>query len=277
MAEPAQVQQLNPQSPEYVIRKVYPAGDWALDEVTQTRSLVGDGDRILWARGEPFVTCGDTSHGKSTFDQNIMRGNIGLIEQVIGLSLSSFNHILYVAADRPSQIKYSLRRMINETNRSTWNERVHIHEGPFSFGLNEEPFKLLPAIRDIADKLDQPPFDCVFLDSLKDLVSEMDDNSDGIHINQSFQSVCQQGIELAVMVHPRKLGRDRKGIPILDDVGGNKQITNGAGSVIFLGEPDAEGYQPLYHLKPPAERIANIALRFQKSSGDIDWVDIGSV
>ncbi len=276
-ADPAQVLQFNPQSREYVLRKVFPAGDWALNETENSRALVGKGDQILWAKGEPFITCGDTSHGKSTFDQNIMRGSIGLIEDVIGLAVSQFKHVLYVAADRPSQIKYSVQRMVNEGNRGIWNQRVHMHEGPLDFTLNEAPFKLLPWIRDVADKLEQEPFDCVFLDSLKDLVSAMDENTEGIHINQAFQSVCQQGIELGVMVHPRKLGGDRKSAPILDDVGGSKQIVNGAGSVIFLGSPDENNYQQLYHLKPPAERISNVSLRFEKKTGNIDWLDAGVI
>ncbi len=274
MSEP--LPRINPVSPEYVTRKVFPAGSWALDEVTAGRAVVGQGQRILWAKGETLFIVGDTGHGKSTVTQNTMRANIGLIPTILGLEAIPFKSILYIAADRPAQIKASLKRMVNDTNRDIWDRHVVVHEGPPGFAINDEPLKLLPFIRELSEHMDREPFDCVVMDSLKDLVSQMDENTDGIHINQALQSVCQQDIQVLVDIHPRKMGsgRDKERNPVLDDVGGNKNITAGAGSVLFIGAP-VEGAHPLYHLKSPSERIEGLAIRYDKPSGDISYTEWG--
>ena len=267
---------INPISPEYVTRKVFPAGDWALDEVTSSRAVVGNGQRILWAKGETLFVVGDTGHGKSTLTQNTTRANIGLIPDILGFEAISFRSVLYIAADRPAQIKASLRRMVDDTNRQIWNGRVAVHEGPPGFALNDEPFKFLPFIRELAEQMEREPFDCVICDSLKDMVSQMDENTDGIHINQALQSVCQQDIQVLVDIHPRKMGssRDKERSPVLDDVGGNKNITAGAGSVLYIGAP-TEGSHPLYHLKSPSERIEGLSIRYDNPTGNITYKEWG--
>lgn len=273
---PETVRQINPISPEYVARRAFPAGDWALEEQTSSRAVIGSGQRILWAKGETFFIVGDTGHGKSTVTQNTTRANIGLIPDILGFEAISFQSILYIAADRPAQIKASLKRMVTDANRQTWNDRVVVHEGPPGFCLNDDPFKFLPFIRELAEKMERFPFDCVICDSLKDMVSQMDENTDGIHINQALQSVCQQDIQVLVDIHPRKMGsgRDKERNPVLDDVGGNKNITAGAGSVMFIGAPD-NGSHPLYHLKSPSERIEGLAVRYDKPTGNITTTEWG--
>lgn len=253
-----------------MLDRLFPAGDWAMDTTVKARALIGQGDQILWARGEPLITCADTSHGKSTMNQNFLRATIGLLDNVMGMAAEPFKHVLYIAADRPHQIKASLKRMVTEANIDIWNERVHIHEGPLPFALNLEPEKLLPAVRELAMTNESEPFDCVFVDSLKDLVSAMDDNVDGIQINHAFQSLVQNGIELAAMVHPRKLFGSGK-MPLLDDISGNKNILNGAGSVVYLGPPDEGGWQNFWHLKPPQEAIGNVMFRMEKQTGNLVW------
>lgn len=265
-----------PLSPEYVTRKVFPAGDWALDEPETSRAVVGSGQRILWADGESLLICGDTGNGKSTLTQNIIRAGIGLTPNVVGLEVRQFKRVLYIAADRPSQIRYSFRRMVNETNRQRWNDRVYIHHGPPDFALNEEPHRLLPFIRELAEKLNKEPFDCLAIDSLKDIVSEIDDNEAGIRINHALQTVCQQGIQLSANLHPRKIGLVKGVAPLpgLDDVNGNKNIIAGSGSVAFIGHA-VDGNSPLYHLKSPSERIDGLSLHFDRPSGDITYKVMG--
>ncbi len=273
MAEPAQVHQLNPTSPLYVTRKVFPADDWVLDEVANSRAVVGRGQQILWADGESLLVVGDTGHGKSTLKQNIVRANIGLIPDVLGLAARSFTNILYVAADRPNQIKHSLSRMITPINRSIWHEKVFIHDGPLDFALNEKPQLLAPFVKELSEALERPLFEAVFFDSLKDLVSAMDENGDGIQINHAFQSLCRANVQVVCGVHPRKMGtgRDKERLPTLDDVGGNKNISAGSGSVVYLGAPDNEDQGQLYHLKSPSERIEGMLLHFEKKTGDISY------
>lgn len=268
---------VHPLNTDYVTRKVFPAGDWALDEPETTRAVVGRGQRILWATGETLMICADTGNGKSTLTQNIIRAGIGLIPDILSLAVRDFKSVLYVAADRPSQIRSSLRRMVNESNRQVWNDRVYIHHGPPEFVINEEPQRLLPFVRELSEKLNRPPFDCLVLDSLKDVVSKMDENEDGININRSLQSVCQQGLQVGVNIHPRKMGngRDKERNPILDDVGGNKNIIAGAGSVLYIGAPGNDGNNELYHLKSPAEPIEGYSIFMERRTGDISCYQRG--
>lgn len=267
---------INPISPEYINRRIFPAGDWALDELTTSRCIVGRGQQILWAKGETFFVVGDTGHGKSTVSQNTVRATIGLIPDILGFEAFAFKSILYIAADRPSQIKASLKRMVDDTNRQAWNDKVSVHEGPPDFTLNDNPHRFLAFVRELSEQQEREPFDCVVIDSLKDMVSQMDENTDGIHINQALQSVCQQDIQVLVDIHPRKMGsgRDKERNPVLDDVGGNKNITAGAGSVLFIGAPIDDRHQ-LYHLKSPSERIDGLAIRYERLTGNIITTEWG--
>lgn len=265
------IPEINPISPAYVTRKVFPAGTWALEEPENSRAVVGSGSQIAWADGESLLVVGDTGHGKSTLTQNIMRTSIGLLPDVLGLAVRSFKRTLYIAADRPAQIRASLKRMVCHENKQVWDDHVYVHHGAPDFALNEDPHKLLPFIRELAKSLDQEPFDCLIIDSLKDVVSEIDDNESGIQINRALQLVCQQGVQVAVNMHPRKLHltKGQPAQPGLDDVNGNKNIIAGAGSVLFIDKPAESGYSPLYHLKSPADRLEGYELQIVRSTGDI--------
>lgn len=269
MSEP--LAQINPVTPAYVSRKVFPAGTWALEEPENSRAVVGSGQHIAWADGESLLVVGDTGHGKSTLTQNIMRTSIGLLPDVLGLAVRPFKRTLYVAADRPAQIRASLKRMVNIENRQTWDDCVYVHHGAPDFSLNEEPHRLLTFVRELAKSLDQEPFDCLIIDSLKDVVSEIDDNEAGIQINKALQLVCQQGIQVAVNMHPRKLHltKGQSPLPGLDDVNGNKNIIAGAGSVLFIDKPAESGYSPLWHLKSPADRLEGYELRIDRPTGNL--------
>lgn len=262
-------------TPTYLARKLFPAGEWALTEPSSSRAVVGVGQQILWADEEPLLVVADTGSGKSTIQQNILRASIGLIPSVLGMPARHFKSALYIAADRPKQIRYSLKRMVSEDTADTWDQFVYIHDGPLPFPINEKPESLLPFVKELSEKLDRPPFEAVVIDSLKDIVSEMDDNTPGIMINQALQSLCQNRIQLSCCVHPRKMGsgKDKERNPTLDDVGGNKNIVNGAGSVFYIGAPDDLGYQLLTHLKMPAEKIEGLSMLIDKPSGNISVLD----
>lgn len=259
--------------PAYITRKVYPAGSWALDQPQSNRAVAGNGQRILWAKGESFVICADTGGGKTTFALSAVRASMGLVPDIIGMQVQAFQHILYVAADRPIQIKYALQRLVTEDNRMTWDTRMYIHEGPLDFAVNDKPSLLVPWLRELAEKLDREPFDCLVIDSLKDIVTAMDENDDGLHINTALQAVCREGIQLMLCIHPRKMGQQAK-TPVLDDVAGNKMIVSGAGSVVYLGPP-SDGLSAFYHLKSPAQKIDGIGIRLDPSTGDVSYINTG--
>lgn len=258
-----------------ITTNVYPAGDWALSPQKQDRLLVGNNNQILWAKGETLLVCADSGSGKSTFSQNIVRTSIGLIPDLLGLFAKQFKATLYIAADRPYQVQESLKRMVDESNRELWNKYMYVKEGYLDFMVNETPERLYPYVRELAEKLDREPFDSVIIDSLKDIVSEYDDNTPGVKINRAFQSLVQNDIQLLVNVHPRKMqdSKGREKDPVLDDVGGNKNVVNGAGSVIYIGAPDNEyQIQELIHLKSPSEKIRGMKFTHDISTGNLSPV-----
>lgn len=236
---------------------------------------MGKDDEILWAEEESFIIVGDTGYGKSTLAQNIVKTGIGLQSDVIGYPVREFKRVLYIAADRPMQIKYSLSRMVNEATRSHWNEHVHVHEGPLDFAINEKPDLLSAFAKLSREKWGGVMADCLVIDSLKDIASAISDDEDGIKVNRALQAVTREGIQLMITHHPRKMGNDRwkKGevpTPTLDDVYGSKFITAGAGSVLFLYNPALDGVN-IAHVKSPAGEVVLPRVSFSKVTGLASW------
>ncbi len=256
---------------------VYPAGDWVLQDADQSRMLMGRDDQIIWAKSESLFVVGDTGYGKSTYMQNIAMTAIGLKSDMLGFKVQRFQRILYIAADRPSQIKYSLARMVDDNNRQIWNEHVFVHEGPLDFAINERPELLLAYAQHPRDKWDGQGCDLLIVDSLKDVANAISDDEEGMKVNAALQSVNRAGIELMVSHHPRKgatIQRNGKPLPpsrpSLDDVFGSKFLTAGAGSVIFIHDKDGDNVQAT-QVKSPAGEVYLPAMRFDPTTGGAKW------
>lgn len=262
-------------NPERWEENIHPAGDWVLDAKAQSRAVMGRDDKIVWAEQESFIIVGDTGFGKSTLAQNIVKTSIGLQNDVLGHTVREFKRILYIAADRPSQIKYSLSRMVTEQTRARWNECVHVHEGPLDFAINEKPDLLSTFAKMSRERWGSLSCDCIVIDSLKDITSAISDDDDGIKINKALQAVTREGVELMITHHPRKMSNDRwkKGdapLPTLDDVYGSKFITAGAGSVLFLYNSQPEGVN-VSHVKSPAGEVVFPRVAFDGPTGQAYW------
>ena len=259
-------------------KNVYPAGDWALEERATPRMVMGRDSRILWADGESLVIVADTGYGKSSLSNNIVQAGIGLADDVLGFEVRRFERVLYIAADRPMQTRYNLRRMITEDTREYWNEHVHIHDGPLPFYLNEKPEYMGMFAKMTREKWGAKPADCVIIDSLMNVATGLSDDEEGIKVNAALQAVCREGIQLLVTHHPRKgqSMRGKKGddnMPTLDDVFGSKFITGGAGSVIYLHNHDIiDGSLEVTHLKSPAGPVDFHRICFENETGKVQWV-----
>lgn len=269
-AEPARPLQIFPAS---WTEKVYPAGDWALEERAVPRMVMGRGDEILWADQESFIIVADTGYGKSTLAQNIIKASIGLSPDVLGMSVRQFDRILYIAADRPPQIRASMARFMQEETREVWNEKLLVHEGPLGFYVNKNPESLLDFAAMRRDHWGGNSAQCLVIDSIKDLASEMSGDEDGSKYNEALQLVCRENIQVMATHHPRKgmSGPPKKKgdfEPTLDDIYGSKFIPAGAGSVLYLSKTET-GSLSMNHLKAPAGILELPHIIFDGRSGAV--------
>ena len=235
---------------------------------------MGRGTEILWADGETILIVGDTGYGKSTIAQNIVKAAIGLQPDVLDMEMRQFDRVLYIAADRPPQIKASIARMMSEETREHWNTKVLVHEGPIGFQVNKEPDKLLSFAAMPRDHWGGLAPEAIIIDSIKDLATGISDDEEGMKYNNALQKVCAEGIQVLGTHHPRKAPTQRNTKeyqePTLDDVFGSKFITAGAGSVVMLHDL-VNGTLRLKHLKAPAGIMEFPRITFERETGLCTW------
>src|SRR5665213_2057492 len=137
-------------------------GGSILDVAEIVESLWGTGHQSIWPEHEPFALCGPDGVGKTTVAQQLALALAGIRPPtLLGFDVAaSERRVLYLACDRPAQVRRSFRRMVAEDDRAQLDDRLVIWEGPLPFDLAAEPDALLALVR---------RFGCVavILDSLK--------------------------------------------------------------------------------------------------------------
>lgn len=236
-------------------------GPFILDVPEEIPCLWGKGDEIVMAEGESLFIVGPSGVGKSTLCQQLLLAFAGLRNDVLGYPVQpAEGAILYLAMDRPQQIRRSLRRMVIEEDRAVLDAKLRFWPGPLHFNALEKPEDLLELCRGIGATH-------LFVDSLKDLAISLAKDEVAAQLNRLFQFLSAAGIELVVLHHQRKAQGDNKKPTTLADVYGNFQITAGAGSVILLwGEP-GDAVITLDHLKQPRSPIGPLNLVHNHSIG----------
>lgn len=231
-------------------------GDWILDGPEVPEPVWGAGAQVLWPKGEALVLVGGVGAGKTTIaGQAILHGIGALSGPFLGYPIKLPEGVVgYVAADRPSQIRRSFRRMVTEAMRGQLNERMDVWSGALPFALDDaKPGKL-------ADFVEGRGWKTLVIDSLKDLVANTTDDQSGLAINRQVQECLVRGIEVLVLHHQRKASEMNKKPKRLDDVYGSRWITAGAGSVLIVWGDAGSARVELSHLKPPAEAIGPLEL-----------------
>ena len=236
------------------------ARTFVFDRPADPPSLWGDAPNVLWAAGQSLVIAGAPGACKTTLAQNLalarLRGDpfLGMRTEPIVES------ILYVAADRPSQVRASLGRMVVE--RDPVLERFLHWPGLLPFDLAASPETLAEfALYHQAEVL--------IIDSLKDVALDLTKDEVGARVNRAVQATLQAGVEIVVLHHSRKATQTGVAPTHLDDVYGSTWITAGAGSVLLL-LPRAGGASiELRHLKPPVEPVDSLKLLHDRPSGSL--------
>lgn len=242
-------------------------GTWLLDGPDRLPAAWGSDDEVLWASGEPLLVCAPQGVGKSTLTQQLLLARAGILEPtLLGHPVAVDERpVVYIAADRPSQARQSMRRMVEPKHRPQLDARLIPWCGPLPFQLADDPGQLAKWLRTLGAG-------AVCIDSLKDVALGLSDDKIGGAIQQAMQHVVAAGIELVANHHQRK-GQDGRKPRTLDDVYGSTWITAGAGSVVLLwGEP-GDAYVELHHLKQPAAEVGPLKLHHDHARGRTTLAD----
>lgn len=205
-----------------------------------------------------------TGIGKTTLAQRVALAAIGIGDsRVLGFEVHPIDgRVLYIAADRPSQAKRSLRRMVTEDDRAVLDERWRF-ESKRRFRIDlDEPDRLY-------NHAERANAGLVVLDALKDVVGKLSTDESGGAYNDAVQVCVANGVDVITLHHPRKAPSEGRSMLSLDDVYGSAWITAGQGSVIALQGVVGEGVAKWRHLKVPAEEVGPFDV-------EIDY-DVGTV
>lgn len=230
--------------------RLMPAGAFILDGVDEFEPLWGHGDQIAWAEGESLWICGPQGVAKSTLMQNVALRRHGILGgEVLGWPVAIADEPgLYLAMDRPLQIKRSLRRMVGEEHRAALDANLIVWKGP-------PPADLARHTDTLVNLAEQAGVGTVYIDSLKDAAVGLSDDEVGSGFNRAIQTCLANGIEVIGAHHQRKGQQGGTKPKSLDDVYGSTWITSGAGSVVLLWGKAGDPVMELEHLKPPAEPV----------------------
>lgn len=242
----------------------YALDGWAFvtETATNTEPIWGTPGKAAWAAGESLMLVGPPGVGKSTIAQQVVLARIGLIAQVLDMPVQEGEKVLYIAADRPSQLARAFSRIIRPVDEKILRQRLVFWSGPLPASLITEPQLL-------AELAAEHGADTVVIDSLKDVVGKLTDDEAGLAYNNARQQLLRDGVQLLELHHQRKQGQDasRSQRPVLDQVYGSAWFTAGAGSVLFVAGAAGDPIVHLHHLKTINDEIGPLPVTHDHQRG----------
>jgi AAA domain len=223
-----------------------------LEDVQTGDPVWGSGKTVAWAKNQGFMVFGSDGTGKSTLLQQIVFARLGVrAADVLGFPVAQDDDrsILYLALDRPAQIRESISRMVDLNDQDTYDtlkRRLVIIKGPVPFQCDDNP----KAFVDWCLKLAGDDCGMVIIDSVKDMVSSCKEDVAGAGFNDTMQAFIAKGVEFGCAHHNRKENAQNTKPRNLADVYGSRWLTAGMGSVLNIWRnPDAS--RDLTQLKTP--------------------------
>ncbi|MFD9822673.1 DnaB-like helicase N-terminal domain-containing protein [Streptomyces violascens] len=136
----------------------------------------GHRGKAAWETGESLMLVGPPGVGKSTIAQQLVMARLGLLSHVLEMPVKEGEKVLYIAADRPSQLARAFNRIVHEADKEILERRLVFWSGPLPASLTAEPHLL-------AELAAEHGADTVVIDSLKDVVGKLTDDEAGIAYN----------------------------------------------------------------------------------------------
>ncbi|MGH7540179.1 MAG: AAA family ATPase [Gemmatimonadota bacterium] len=239
-------------------------GAFIFDGPVDVEPVWGRDREVAAAQGEPTLIVGPDGVAKTTLAERIALAAIGIgPREVLGLPVSSFERVGYVAADRPRQARRSFRRMVGPEDRETLEERLVVWPGPLPFDLVAEPARLAAWAVELGIEL-------LVLDSLGMILAAPSKDESGAAYAQAATACAVAGVELITLYHPRKAQTDNRKPNRLEDVYGSRWITAAAGSVLSLWGDAGDPIVELRHLKQPADPIGPLSLIVDHDAGALE-------
>lgn len=238
------------------------AASFLFDTDDTTTALWGDGDDILWAEGEALMIAGGMGLGKTTLAGQLIRAQLGLPPgDVLGLPVTEITGpILYLAMDRPRQIRRSMLRQFDPTERDHISGRLLIRTGPPIADLAINPALLNRMAAEVDAQV-------VYIDSLKDAAIGLSDDKVGAAYNRARQMLLNDNRQTCELHHNRKALAGTTPTGSVSDIYGSTWLTSGAGSVITLtGEP-GDPIIEMRHVKQPMNEVGPYRLLHNHDAG----------
>lgn len=234
--------------------------NWMFDADDTVVELWGSSDQILWAEGEALMICGGMGLGKSTLAGMLLRAQLGLRDRVLDLPVTPVDKpILYLAMDRPRQLRRAMKRQFSEQERELIAGRLLIRPGPPVMDMAVDP-TLLARMAEAAGA------GVVYVDSLKDAVVGLSADETAANYNRARQKLLASGVEVCELHHTRKPNENSNGG--ISDVYGSTWLASGAGSVILLSGEPGDLVVKFRHAKTPANEVGPWHLILDPEQGE---------
>lgn len=239
----------DPQDPLAGLRaRIATGGSWVLDAPKDVPAVWGHGDSVLWAEGEALMICAGNGVGKTTIALQLVRARLGLDDSVLGMPVTpGARRVLYLAMDRPAQIRRAMSRIVTEDDRDVLEAALAVWQGPPPADMATSP-SLLLRMCEAADA------DTVVVDSLKDAAVGLSSDEVAAGYNRARQAALSAGVEVLELHHTRKKTGETSSSGI-DGVYGSRWITAGVGSVIGLDGEPGDLVVKFRHLKQPLDEV----------------------
>ena len=222
----------------------------------------GDGEDVLWSKGEACMLCGPTGVGKTTIAQELLLYRMGLRDgPLLGLSVAPDPE-----ADRPVPGDGPTRAggAVTASHGDRSRRRRAADDG--SWCGRDRPSATSPGTRTtcwpwLADRAG-----IVVVDSLKDAAIKLPDDEVGALWNRAVQTCLAEGSRCWSSTTNGRANKDTKPKGI-EDVYGSTWITAGAGSVILLWGSAGDATIELVHLKPPVATVGPLKIEHDHRTG----------
>lgn len=241
-------------------------GSFLLDGPDHDVPLWGTDPEILWSLGEALQIAGPQGTFKSTLAQNLALARCGFSEfaDVLGSPVMPGKvRTLYLAMDRPRQIRRSLRRMVGSAWRAELDDKLVVWEGPPPM-----PFTAHPAL--LVEMARAAEADTIIVDSLKDAATKLSDDEQGAAWNRARQLALVAGIQVLEVHHTRKLPQGNHERRTIDDIYGSTWVTSGCGSILLLDGAAGDPLVKVWHVKQPMDEVGPLTMTTDPSTGIVE-------